>query len=83
METIVTVYTKQMCVHCMKAKDWLIQHKVSYNEIDVNTMGDNEVKKNIKGVPYIIISGGKHEEVILGFNKEKLSNLLLNRSSET
>jgi len=58
------------------AKDFLKEHKIEYEEIDVSQDRDaaNEMveKSGQMGVPVIEIDG----EIIIGFDKEKLKKLL-------
>jgi glutaredoxin-like YruB-family protein len=73
---VVTVYSTPTCPWCHKTKDFLTEKGVAFTVIDVST---NEAKANEMveksgqmGVPVIDIDG----EIIVGFNKEKLTEVL-------
>lgn len=72
----VIVYSTQMCPWCHKAKDFLKEHDIEFEDIDVGK--DHEAahrmveKSGQTGVPVIEIG----EQVIVGFNKPKIMELL-------
>ncbi|HAE92195.1 glutaredoxin family protein [Tissierella praeacuta] len=71
----VIVYTSSTCPYCVSAKDYLKEKGVSYTEKNVQT--DKEARKELMamghmGVPVLVIDG----EEIVGFDKEKIDNLL-------
>ncbi len=72
----VKIYTTSSCGYCNLAKDYFKEHKIEYKEFDVGTdaVKRNEMleKTGQMGVPVIYING----EIVIGFNKEKLSKLL-------
>lgn len=76
MINIVRLYTLPTCHYCNALKDFLKEHHINFEDVDVSK--DEEIKKLIiektgqLGVPVIEING----EFIPGFDKEKLSNLL-------
>lgn len=72
----VTVYCTPACPYCVMAKDFLDEHKVKYEELDV---AENEHAReemvdisDQMGVPVIAID----RKVIVGFDKEKLKKAL-------
>ena len=75
-EKKVKVYSTQYCPWCVKAKDFLKEHGVEFEDIDVSE--DHEAahfmieKSGQNGVPVIQIG----DEFIVGFNKERLMELL-------
>lgn len=76
MDKKVKIYTTPTCMYCKMAKEFFSEHNVTYENIDV-TQNETEKEEMIKksgqmGVPVIDIDG----EIIIGFNKEKLSELL-------
>ncbi|GAA0836818.1 glutaredoxin domain-containing protein [Paenibacillus glucanolyticus] len=77
MEMKVTVYTRQGCVYCMRIKEWMRNNQLQFEEVDVSSMTDLELKSQIKGVPYTVIQNGADKEVVLGFNEEKLTRIFL------
>ena len=73
---IVTIYTTPSCVYCKAAKEFFQENNVEYEEKDV-TQDDAAREAMIQksgqmGVPVIDVNG----ETIVGFNKEKLAELL-------
>lgn len=72
----VVIYTTATCPWCSKAKDYLKSHKISFKEVrvDQNQSGLKELVKltNQMGVPVIVING----KPIIGFDKQKIDNLL-------
>lgn len=73
---MLTIYTTPTCVYCKMTKEFFNQNNVSYEEKDVsidNKARDEMVEKSGQlGVPVIDIDG----QIIVGFDKEKLSELL-------
>ena len=75
MSKEVTVFTSQLCSYCYVAKDYLSSKGVQYIEKDVET--DQEARqelmqKGITAVPVIKIE----EELIVGFDKDRIDELL-------
>lgn len=72
----VTIYSTPTCPYCYAAKDFFKEHNVQYMEHDVaaDEEARNEMieKSGQLGVPVIDIDG----EIVVGFNKELLSQLL-------
>ena len=72
----VIIYSTPTCHFCHAAKAFFDEHSVTYTDINVAT--DLEKRKEMidltgqMGVPVIDIDG----ELIIGFNKEKLSEKL-------
>ena len=70
------IYTTPTCVYCRMAKDFFNQHSVQYEEH--NVMEDLKAREEMvsksgqMGVPVIDVEG----ELIIGFDKERLSELL-------
>ncbi len=73
---MVKVYSTPTCPYCDTLKEYLKEHKIEFQSLDVSQ--DNsaleEMVKNSKqmGVPVIDING----EIIIGFDKERINNLL-------
>ncbi|MBB4285251.1 glutaredoxin domain-containing protein [Roseospira goensis] len=57
----VEIYTKQNCVFCTKAKAWMREHGIDYQEHDVSTAAAfGEMKQRLpdaKTVPQILMDG--------------------------
>ena len=72
----VKIYSTPTCTFCRMAKDFFKANNIEYTDIDVAQNEEArktmfEVSKQM-GVPVIDIEG----EIIVGFNKSKLSKLL-------
>ncbi len=72
----VKVYSTRMCLWCHKAKDFLKEHKIDFEDIDVslNHAAAKEMIKKSKqtGVPVIEID----DKIIVGFDQEKIKKAL-------
>lgn len=57
----VQIYTKTTCIFCQRAKAWMKEHGIPYEEIDVSSSADfSKMKEDIPGavtVPQILIDG--------------------------
>ncbi|MBU1092663.1 NrdH-redoxin [Patescibacteria group bacterium] len=75
------IYSTPTCGYCHMLKDWLTEHKVGFIDVNVATdpkRGVEMVQKTGQmGVPVSVISfdDGK-EEVVLGFDRDRLSKIL-------
>ena len=72
----VRVFSTQMCPYCVTLKEFLKKHNIAFEEIDV---GENKEalkemveKSGQMGVPVVEID----DEIVVGFNKERISQLL-------
>ena len=72
----VIIYTTPTCVYCKMTKEFFKEHSVNYEEKNVSVdekARDEMVEKSGQlGVPVINIDS----QIIVGFDKEKLSKLL-------
>ncbi len=72
----VRVFSTQMCPYCVTLKDYLKEHKIDFEDIDVaqDKEGREEMmeKSGQRGVPVVEIDG----QIVVGFEKEKISSLL-------
>ena len=72
----VTIYSTATCVYCKMAKDFFNERNIKYEEFDVGN--DLEKRREMveksdqMGVPVIQVG----EEIIVGFNKALLLDLL-------
>jgi len=81
MPKSIVIYTTPTCVWCKATKEFFAENNVQYTEY--NVAGDQaKVEEMVQksgqmGVPVIVISdeSGK-EEVVVGFNKPRLKELL-------
>ncbi len=73
---MIKIYTTPICPYCVTLKQFLKEHNVEFEEIDVSQneeLKDELIEKSGQmGVPMIDIDG----ELIVGFDKEKISKLL-------
>ena len=76
MDKKVTVYSTSTCPFCIRAKQFLKDSNISFENIDVSEnpdKADEMIKKSGQmGVPVIDIDG----EMIVGFDKEKIKEVL-------
>lgn len=76
MDKKVTVYSTPSCPYCIRAKQFLKDNNVEFENIDVSIDQDKAqemIKKSGQmGVPVIDVDG----EIIIGFDKEKLRKTL-------
>ncbi|NQV09335.1 glutaredoxin family protein [Candidatus Woesearchaeota archaeon] len=72
----VTVYSTTVCPWCHKAKDFLKEHNIKFEDKNVGEDAEarNEMleKSGQMGVPVIDIDG----EIIVGFNRDRIAELL-------
>ena len=72
----VKVYSTTTCPYCVKAKDYLKQLKVKFEDINVaeNQDAANEMveKSGQMGVPVLEING----QIIVGYDKDAINNAL-------
>ena len=73
---MVKVYTTPICPYCQTLKEFLKEHGVEFEEVDVaqdeKARDDMIEKTGQMGVPVVEIDG----EFIIGFDKEKIEKLL-------
>jgi len=72
----VTIYSTPSCIHCQHAKEFFKENSIDYTDYDVSQ--DQEKRQEMveksgqMGVPVIFVG----DEMIVGFDKDKLSQLL-------
>lgn len=76
----VTVYSTPTCPYCKMAKEFFKHHDVEFSNVDVaadEVKAEEMIKKSGQmGVPVIVIKKGNEEDVIVGFDQGKISELL-------
>lgn len=76
----VTIYSTPTCGYCKAAKDFFKQHGVQYTEIDVaadQAKAREMIEKSGQmGVPVMVIGEGADEQLVVGFDRVKLAQLL-------
>lgn len=75
MDKNITIYSTPTCHFCGLAKDFLKEHNVSFTEYNVQTDLEKrtEMVEKSGGMAVPVITVG--DEVIVGFDKEKLAQL--------
>lgn len=75
MKSII-IYSTPACMYCHMAKDWFKKNKINYTEYDISTdieKREEMMKKSGQmAVPVVEIDG----EIITGFDKVRLSQIL-------
>ena len=76
MNKSVKIYTTPTCPYCIKAKKYLTDRKIKFDNIDVSTdttkAQEMVDKSGQMGVPVLEVDS----EIILGFDKEKINKVL-------
>ena len=76
MDKKVIIYSTPTCPYCLRAKQFLSDNSIAYEDIDVSTnqaAGEEMVRKSGQmGVPVLDIEG----EIIVGFDKERIIQVL-------
>ena len=76
----VVIYTTPTCAYCHQAKEFLSSRGVKFTEHDVSVdraAADEMIRKSGQmGVPVIVVG----DQVVIGFDRAKLDQLLSNRS---
>jgi len=73
---MIKVFSAPGCPYCFTLKEFLKQHDIEFEDIDVSK-DENALKEMIEksgqmGVPVVDIDG----QIVVGFDKEKISKLL-------
>lgn len=73
---MVKIYSTPSCPYCFTLKEFLKEHKIKFEEIDVSK-DEKAVEEMIEksgqlGVPVVDIDG----KIVVGFDKEKISTIL-------
>ena len=73
---MVKIFSTPTCVYCITLKKFLKEHNIEYEDIDVaqdkKALEEMVQKSGQMGVPVTEIDG----QIVVGFNKEKISELL-------
>ncbi len=73
---MVKVYSTPTCPYCVTLKEFLKEHNIEFEDIDVSQddkARDEMIKRSGQmGVPVVEING----DIVIGFDKEKISQLL-------
>lgn len=75
---MIKVYSSDNCGYCIKLKEYLDSMNISYETVDVDKSEDNAYElirlTNQSSIPVTVIG----DEVIIGFDKEKIDKALRN-----
>lgn len=73
---MIKVYSTPTCPYCITLKQFLKEHNIEFEDIDVsqdqNALEEMVKKSGQLGVPVIDING----EIVVGFDKERIVRLL-------
>ena len=76
MDKKVVIYSTPTCMYCRAAKEFFKENNIAYDDFDVASLADKREemiqKSGQMSVPVIFIGS----EMVIGFDKEKLSKLL-------
>lgn len=76
----VTIYSTQTCGYCKSAKEFMDSRGVAYQEVDVGIdqarAREMIEKSGQMGVPVIVVGDGTEEELIVGFDQNRLATAL-------
>ncbi len=76
MNKTVKVYSTTSCPYCIRAKQFLKENNITFEDIDVSAnqaAGEEMVRKSGQmGVPVLEIDG----QIIVGFDKERIKQAL-------
>lgn len=76
----ITIYSTPTCPYCQIAKQYFSDNNFEYEEIDVSKNPDKaeemQEKSGQLAVPVITIFNKDDEEVIIGFDKDKIDKIL-------
>ncbi|MFA4880134.1 MAG: glutaredoxin domain-containing protein [Candidatus Doudnabacteria bacterium] len=78
----VKIYSTPACPHCVTAKEYLKQHNIVFEEVNVaadQKAAEEMIQKTGQmGVPVIIVEKDGKEEIISEFDKEKIDRIIIN-----
>ncbi|PIR66295.1 MAG: NrdH-redoxin [Parcubacteria group bacterium CG10_big_fil_rev_8_21_14_0_10_36_14] len=76
----VIIYSTATCPYCHMLKEWLRKNKIEYRDVAVDTdqkAAEEMIEKSGQmGVPVTIVEKDGKENIVIGFDKQKLSGLL-------
>ncbi|WP_053218714.1 glutaredoxin family protein [Virgibacillus senegalensis] len=75
----VIIYSQETCSPCHAEKEWLKDNKIEFEDRDIRRNSEymNEVMAlGASATPVTVIKEADEQEVVMGFDKERLSVLL-------
>lgn len=83
----IKVYSTPTCFWCQKLKEWLKKNRISYQDLNIiesDTYRDEMIEKSSQmAVPVTIIKEDDKEDVVVGFDELRLSQLLVKEKIPT
>ncbi|MBM7647023.1 glutaredoxin [Scopulibacillus daqui] len=76
----IIVYTQTGCPFCHQQVQWMKENKILFIEKNITNSEEflNEfLDLHANGVPYTLIKNSDNEHKVIGFNKEKLEQLIM------
>lgn len=79
----IKIYSTPACPHCVTAKEYLKENNIDFEEVNVaidQKAAEEMIQKTGQmGVPVIIVEEEGKEEIILGFDREKIDQIILKK----
>ncbi len=79
----IKVYTTPTCHYCTKLKNWLEQEEIKYKAFDLSkdrAKAQELIQKTgQRGVPQTIIKKNDEEKAVIGFNPQKIKQIVENQ----
>ncbi|UOY93000.1 glutaredoxin family protein [Ectobacillus sp. JY-23] len=75
----VIIYTQETCGPCHAEKEWLTSHNISFEDRDIRKNGaymQEVVDLGASATPVTVVELDGKREVVMGFDREKLANIL-------
>jgi glutaredoxin len=80
MASHIILYSTSTCQYCWEVREYLREQKAPFVEVDIETSDDaaREVQR-LTGdlvVPVTVVRAEQREDVVIGYNRQKLAKLL-------
>lgn len=75
-EAQLTIYTTPTCAYCKAEKEWLDENDIEYEEIDASDPENAKEMVEVSGQMGVPVSVVGEDSVVIGFQKDKLADLL-------
>lgn len=75
----IIIYTQESCGHCQEEKHWLTNKGISFEERDIRKNPEymkEALDFGAQATPVTVIKNSEEQHVILGYDKEKIEQLL-------
>ncbi|MDR2996457.1 MAG: glutaredoxin family protein [Bacillus cereus] len=80
----ILVYSHSNCIYCNHQKQWMKENNIEFQEKDILTDQESYMeflKIKAPGTPFTIIKTEETEHQIIGFNKDELTTLLIQKNT--